>query len=857
MKTHFFIKPFFKLIQIFFCLLFYTNLPAQTITKGVSIELAKWRKQTISDVMYRLQFNIPLQKDSPVNGNESISFSLKQIEQPLQIDFKGNSDQVISITANKNNIPINYTNEHIIIDKNYLVSGENEVTIHFVAGNQSLNRNDNYLYTLLVPDRARTVFPCFDQPDLKAIFKLTLTFPKDWQASANGVLKDSALSDKSKIYYFANSDTISTYLFSFVAGKFFKVTQNCDRAMNFLYRETDTTKVNNSIPVIFQTQCDALKFLEAYTGMPFPFQKFDFVAIPSFQFGGMEHVGNIYYHASTLFLNKGATQNQINNRINVLAHETSHMWFGDLVTMKWFDDVWVKEVYAQFMADEIAQKELPSQNFQLLFITQHYPSAYNVDRTSGANPIHQPLKNLQDAGTLYGNIIYDKAPIMMKQLEMLIGKDTLMFGLRKYLKRYAFGNASWDDLINILEKESHHNLKKWDDVWVNMPGRPIISSKINYAGKKITSFSLRQKAEYGVNKNWPQLFSVAFIYEDRIDTVQVNMNDTSVELKSIVGKDKPLSILFNSTGDGYGVFPVDTNMFNNFFLVKDPVMRASFCINAYESMLNRSNVSPKQLLLFYLNNELSEKEELTLKLITRQITSIFWKLFSPRQRIEIAPFLEEKLWNAMNLENISGNKKVLLNAYESIATSKTAQDNLYRIWKDKKPPENIILSDDDYTYIASELAVRNYPDKEIIDTQLSRITDADRKNKFAFIIPALSSNPAIRDSFFNSLLNRKNRRNEDWVLDALDYLHHPLRTGTSIKYLERSLGIIEEIQQTGDVFFLGDWLHANLDNYQTPQAEKIVTHYLGSHKGLNPKLKAKILQAADGLFRASKIVYGY
>jgi len=94
MKTHFFIKPFFKLIQIFFCLLFYTNLPAQTITKGVSIELAKWRKQTISDVMYRLQFNIPLQKDSPVNGNESISFSLKQIEQPLQIDFKGNSDQV-------------------------------------------------------------------------------------------------------------------------------------------------------------------------------------------------------------------------------------------------------------------------------------------------------------------------------------------------------------------------------------------------------------------------------------------------------------------------------------------------------------------------------------------------------------------------------------------------------------------------------------------------------------------------------------------------------------------------------------------------------------------------------------------
>jgi aminopeptidase N len=452
MQRNFYIKPRFKLVHIFFCVLLCTNLPAQIITKGVSIELAKWRKQTISNVIYNLQFNIPVQKDSLVNGNESLLFSLKQNEQPVQIDFKGNANQIITITANKKNIPVNYINEHIIINNNYLISGKNEVLIQFIAGNQSLNRNENYLYTLLVPDRARTVFPCFDQPDIKAIFNLTLTIPKDWEASANGVLKDSALNDKSKAYHFADSDTISTYLFSFVAGKFFKAEQNCDRIMNFLYRETDTTKVNNSIPAIFQTQCDAIKFLEQYTDMPFPFQKFDFVAIPSFQFGGMEHVGNIYYHASTLFLNKGATQNQINNRINVLAHETSHMWFGDLVTMKWFDDVWVKEVYAQFMGDKIAQKELPSQNFQLLFITQHYPFAYSIDRTAGANPIHQPLENLEDAGTLYGNIIYDKASIMMKQLEMLIGKDTLMFGLRKYLKRYAFGNASWDELINILQK---------------------------------------------------------------------------------------------------------------------------------------------------------------------------------------------------------------------------------------------------------------------------------------------------------------------------------------------------------------------------------------------------------------------
>ena len=132
-----------------------------------------------------------------------------------------------------------------------------------------------------------------------------------------------------------------------------------------------------------------IEWLERYTGIPYPFGKFDFVLVPSFQFGGMEHPGSIFYNASSLLLDPSATTNQKLGRASLIAHETSHMWFGDLVTMRWFDDVWMKEVFANFMAAKIVNPSFPEINHELRFLYAHYPSAYDVDRTAGTNAIRQ------------------------------------------------------------------------------------------------------------------------------------------------------------------------------------------------------------------------------------------------------------------------------------------------------------------------------------------------------------------------------------------------------------------------------------------------------------------------------------
>jgi aminopeptidase N len=826
------------------------------VETGVSKTLAEYRRKNIENLSYRLAFTIPAKKEQPIQASETISLELKAKTAALQLDFKEAPTYIQSIVANGRAVPIKYQQEHILIDPAFLKEGRNSITIQFTAGNLSLNRNDDFLYTLLVPDRARTVFPCFDQPDLKASYSLSLTVPKDWKAVANAAVQDSLVEGYKKTYHFQPSDTLSTYLFSFVAGKFEEtVKETKGRKMHFYHRETDAEKLKESIDPVFALHRDALAFMEEYTQIPYPFQKFDFVGIPDFQYGGMEHAGAIDYKAATLFLDKGATTSQKVARSSLIAHETAHMWFGDLVTMRWFNDVWMKEVFANFMADKITQVTLPEVNFDLKFLVDHFPAAYAVDRTEGANPIRQQLENLQDAGTMYGNVIYHKAPIVMRQLERLMGKEAFRDGLREYLKTYANGNASWPELIAILDARTPANLQAWNEVWVNQTGRPRFSYQLETAANRITSLRITQEGEDGSKRIWPQLFEVALVYPDHIDEVTVDMREPEVSLTQVEGKPKPSYFVFNSSGQGYGLFPVDEQMYEQLYKLRNPVIRAAAYITLYENMLSGRFITPEQLLHSYQKGLQEEKEELNLKLLTGQLSETFWQFMVPDKRNEIGVGLERAVWQAMQENQAANAKKVLFQTYQSIALTQEAKDRFHEIWKQEQAPAGVKLAEDDYTSLATTLAIKEYPHAdELLTQQLARIRNPDRKKRLQFLMPALSSHVEVRDAFFASLKEAKNREKEAWVSMALGYLHHPVRATTSEKYLLESLNLLEEIQLTGDIFFPQNWLGPTFGSYQSPQVAQLVRKFLADHPNYNPRLKAKILQAADGVFRAGKLV---
>jgi aminopeptidase N len=287
---------------------------------------------------------------------------------------------------------------------------------------------------------------------------------------------------------------------------------------------------------------------------------------------------------------------------------------------------------------------------------------------------------------------------------------------------------------------------------------------------------------------------------------------------------------------------------------EDPLMRGSAYINLYENMLAGTGIRPTELTNVYLPLLSKEKEELNLNLVTGQISDIYWHYLNATERNQLAPTIAQTIWTAMNAEQVPGKKKILFRTYQSVALTSASLDTLYRIWKEQQPPAGIKLSEDEYTSLALSLAVKDYPDDSILETQLSRLTNTDRKQRLQFLIPAVSRDQQTRDAFFASLKQLSVRKREAWVADALSYLHHPSRTATSIKYLQASLEMLEEIQRTNDIFFPGTWMNATLGSYQSTEAATIVRNFLEAHSDYNPQLRMKILQASDPLFRAEKLL---
>ena len=569
-----------------------------SIAPGVPAPLARERAQRLKDIEYRLHFSVPASANTPVTGSVVIAFTLADVTGPVVLDFAGPADSISDARTLAGAFQPQVRDEHIVIPASMLRAGANEVRLSFASSNLALNRNPEFMHTLFVPARARLAFPCFDQPDLKARFTLTLDVPEGWLALTNAAEQAREAQGAATTIRFVETPPIPTYLFAFAAGRFQAETaERAGRRFTMLHRETDAAKVERNREAIFDLHAAAIEWLERYTGIPYPFGKFDFVLIPSFQFGGMEHPGSIFYNASSLLLDPSATTNQKLGRASLIAHETAHMWFGDLVTMRWFDDVWMKEVFANFMAAKIVNPTFPEINHELRFLYAHYPAAYDVDRTEGTNAIRQRLDNLNEAGSLYGAIIYQKAPVVMRQLEMIVTPDGLRDGLREYLKQHAFGNASWPDLIALLDRRTPEDLAAWSRAWVEEAGRPTIATESTEGG----GLAFRQRdpmAERGLR--WAQRLKVAL------------GNGSAAELRDVALRAEPATavggtenaatrydyILPTAGGIGYGDFVLDsrtrTYLIAHLADIPDPLTRGSALVTLWEEMLD-GRVAPHAL----------------------------------------------------------------------------------------------------------------------------------------------------------------------------------------------------------------------------------------------------------------------
>jgi aminopeptidase N len=822
-----------------FCVLMTTTaifctdaLAARTVDDGVSYALAQQRSKALTAIHYDLSFRIPPSKAEEIRGEEVLSFNRNNTEDVV-IDFKASPSQLLKVEANGHPLTTNIINEHIIIPTKALKKGRNEVRLSFIAGNKSLNRNDDYLYTLFVPDRARTVFPCFDQPDLKSTFSLKLTLPSAWTAVSNGSITHEEKKGDMQTVSFRTTALLPTYLFSFVTGRFSKASSTRDgRTVNIFHRETDATKLSQ-LNTIFDEVFLSVHWMEQYTGIPYPFEKYDLIILPGFQFGGMEHAGAILYNDKRMFISQHPTPDEELNRIELIAHETSHNWFGDMVTMRWFNDVWTKEVFANYMASKISKEQFPQINHRLNFLKVYQIYALEEDRTQGTHPIQQPLDNLKNAGLLYGNIIYEKAPVMMRKLEQQMGSSAFRSGLQKYLHRYAYGNATWDNLIDILDRENPAaHVKDFSEVWVKQKGMPYIT--VTKSGRSLV---VEQNDIYHRPICWRQSFKIGLVEPDSTHIVHVDMQTKKV---TIPLSSEPLAIIPNEDGMGYGVFTVDTQNTNyqltHWMHCPSDLSREAMLMNIYENFVGH-HITADACTHSLLQGLTGERNALVASTCCNYLSTTIRHL-----KGEGRYAAEKDCWTMSKTHPILSCRQKLLRSLFSLATEPSVIDSLYTLWKEKS---DNTLNEDDYMTLAYQLALRKPQEwKSIINTQRQRLTSIDRQREFDYISRGCIPDEDSQYQLFLSLLKKENRTIEPWTQRLLALLNSPLREQYAVRYIKPGLNILQEIQKTGDIFFPKGWLVALLSGHLSKEAKAAVTTFIQTHPNYPIALKNKLLQAA-------------
>ena len=791
---------------------------------GVSRELAEWRKSVVEELKYDIDIDIVRNV-----GKVDISFALSGQEE-IVVDFRA-TENILDVWLNGNEVKHKIFNEHIVIPKSETRVGNNIVSIAFNIDNQSLNRNEEFLYTLLVPDRARTLFPCFDQPDMKAQYRLSLTIPEEWVAVSNTVVSSEVYdpTTATKCVSFAPTEPLSTYLFSFVAGKLYSTTyDDGTHAFTAYYRETEPRRLAQ-LEVIFSEVKSALEWLEEYTGIPYPFAKYDIIILPGFQYGGMEHTGATLYNDRQMFLGDNPTLDEQLRRTQLIAHETAHMWFGDYVTMCWFDDVWTKEVFANYFAARMAEPLYPDINHRLNRLKTYTTAALREDRTQGSNSIRQELDNMNNAGLIYGQIIYNKAPIVMDKLVERMGEEQFQCGIREYLHTYAYGNATWPELIAILDKYTEEDLATFSDVWVHQKGMPHIAITVDD-----DHIGFKQSDPFKRDTRWVQSFSSRIIYADgREEDIDITLLD---DKRDVATDGEVVAVLPNICGRGYGLFIPDDKsrewIMSNFATLDDVLLRESLVITLHECYKHQI-ISAEEWLQFILHNIGTEPNYLIASTLNDYLADAMIEVGSHES--------ENYLWRIICCHNNPSLCRRLTMTLAHAMVSKSSIERIYTLWESRSNPQ---LDNQDYTTLAYELALRIPAQREyVLATERERITNPDRIAQFDYISRAMTADATEREALFEWLLNdAKNRRPEPWAASMLGYLCHHTRRQESIAYIQRGLEHLTTIQRTGDIFFPTNWLKALLGSHRGYEAEQEVLRFLDNNPDYPQLLKNKILQ---------------
>ncbi|MDH6110533.1 aminopeptidase N [Kitasatospora sp. MAP12-15] len=364
---------------------------------------------------------------------------------------------------------------------------------------------ETYLYTHYEPAEARRVFANFEQPDLKAPYVFTVTAPAAWDVYANSAERAVEEQDGARVWHFLETQPISTYLTAVVAGPYHVERDHWSREL------PDGTRLEIPLAAtcrkslaphfdaaeIFAVTKQGLDFFHDEFDYPYPFGKYDQCFVPEYNIGAMENPGCVTFREEYVFRSR-VTEAAYEGRANVILHEMAHMWFGDLVTMRWWDDLWLKESFADFMGAFSQQAATGFQSAWVTFANQRKAWAYKQDQYPTTHPITADIRDVEDAKLNFDGITYAKGAAVLKQLVAYAGRDAFFEGARQYFKRHAFGNTVLGDLLEVLAVTSGRGeqaMADWSAAWLQTAGVNSLTPQLTVDSEgRITELAILQDA---------------------------------------------------------------------------------------------------------------------------------------------------------------------------------------------------------------------------------------------------------------------------------------------------------------------------------------------------------------------------
>jgi aminopeptidase N len=544
------------------------------------------RSSLISTHSYDVSLDVRNAADPDVSGYPSrstITFSASQPGASTFLDFI--CRDVSSVVLNGTELAVSdvVDGSRIRLDD---LRAENEVTVTgtalYSSSGEGMHRffdpadGQCYLYTQYEPADARRVFANFEQPDLKARFTFHVTAPSGWEVASNGAVSGRlALADDAAAsrWEFAPTLPVSTYITTVLAGPYFKAADHWGKALD------DGTRLDVPLALycrasmaasfdtaeLFNLTKQGLDFFNGLFDFPYPWGKYDQAFVPEYNLGAMENPGLVTFTENYVFTSRAA-DSQFQGRANTLMHEMAHMWFGDLVTMQWWDDLWLKESFADYMGTLGVDRATAWDTAWVNFANNRKAWAYVQDQLPTTHPIVADIPDLEAAKQNFDGITYAKGASVLKQLVAYVGFDAFVAGSRQYFRDHQYGNTTLAELLGALSASSGRDLAVWARQWLQTSGISTLSVELEARDGVLDRVTLLQDAPdpaSGRQELRPHRLRIGLYNFDadgmlvRTGSVETDLSGAAEEVPGLAGMARPALLLVNDEDLSYAKVRLD------------------------------------------------------------------------------------------------------------------------------------------------------------------------------------------------------------------------------------------------------------------------------------------------------------